>query len=118
MDEPTAALSEEEVKRLFAIIKELKKQNVTVIYITHRLREIFEIGDGVTVLRDGQMIGTRTVAELSSCRDEVESCAELIQMMLGKVVAERYIPGAVDRAPHRCWRCAGSSNAKLEDVSF
>ena len=117
MDEPTAALSEEEVKRLFTIIKELKKKNVTVIYISHRLREIFEIGDSVTVLRDGQMIGTRTIEELSSCRDEVESCAELIKMMLGKVVAERYTPGAVDRsAPVLEMRRV--SNAKLEDVSF
>jgi ribose transport system ATP-binding protein len=51
MDEPTAALSEDEVKRLFDIIKELKKKNVTVVYITHRLREIFDIGDAVTLDR-------------------------------------------------------------------
>ncbi len=117
MDEPTAALSEEEVTRLFAIIKELKKKNVTVIYISHRLREIFEIGDSVTVLRDGQMIGTRTIAELSSCRDEVESCAELIKMMLGKVVAERYTPSAVDRSSP-VLEMRGVSNEKLKGVSF
>jgi ribose transport system ATP-binding protein len=117
MDEPTAALSEEEVTRLFAIIKELRKKNVTVIYISHRLREIFEIGDAVTVLRDGQMIGTRTIQELSSCRDEVESCAELIKMMLGKVVAERYIPGTVDRGTP-VLEMRGVTNDKLKDVSF
>jgi ABC-type sugar transport system ATPase subunit len=117
MDEPTAALSEDEVKRLFAIIKELKKQNVTVIYISHRLREIFEIGDAVTVLRDGQMIGTREIAELTSCRDEVESCAELIKMMLGKVVAEKYIAGDVDRG-EKVLEMRGVSTEKLKDVSF
>jgi ABC-type sugar transport system ATPase subunit len=117
MDEPTAALSEEEVTRLFAIIKELKRKNVTVIYISHRLREIFEIGDSVTVLRDGQMIGTRTIQELSSCRDEVESCAELIKMMLGKVVAERYVPGTVDTGTP-VLEMRGVSNTKLREVSF
>jgi ribose transport system ATP-binding protein len=118
MDEPTAALSDEEVKRLFSIIKELKKQNVTVIYITHRLKEIFEIGDRVTVLRDGQMIGTREIGELSrSCRDEVEACTELIKMMLGKVVAERYVPGHVDRAV-KVLEMRGVSTSKLRDVSF
>jgi ribose transport system ATP-binding protein len=119
MDEPTAALSEDEVKRLFTIIRELKRTNVTVIYITHRLREIFEIGDAVTVLRDGQMIETRQVAELSrACGDdEVEACAELIRMMLGKVVAERYIPGGADRgAP--VLAVSHVSTAKLKDVSF
>jgi ABC-type sugar transport system ATPase subunit len=96
MDEPTAALSEDEVHRLFSIIARLKDQNVTVIYISHRLQEIFQIGDYVTVLRDGQMIGTRSIVELTECRDEVESCAELIKMMLGKVVVGHYIPSTID----------------------
>ena len=119
MDEPTAALSEDEVKRLFDIIKELKKKNVTVVYITHRLREIFDIGDAVTVLRDGQMIETRGVAELSrACgEDEVESCAELIRMMLGKGVAERYVQGSAQPGtPVLALR--GVCTAKLHDVSF
>jgi ABC-type sugar transport system ATPase subunit len=118
MDEPTAALSEEEVERLFAIVKNLRHQNVTVIYITHRLAEIFRIGDFVTVLRDGQMIGTRAVSELAaSCSTEVESCAELIKMMLGKVVAESYVPSPVDRAK-RVLELRGVSSAKLKDISF
>ena len=116
MDEPTAALSEEEVNRLFTIIKELKRQNVTVVYISHRLREIFEIGDAVTVLRDGQMIGTRQVSELGS-GGEVGSTAELIKMMLGKVVAERYVAGGGGQgAPVLELRKV--SNAKLREVSF
>ena len=70
MDEPTAALSEEEVKRLFSIIGELKKNGVTILYITHRLDEIFKIGDFVTVFRDGKVISTVPVA-----RDLIEGGA-------------------------------------------
>ena len=119
MDEPTAAISDEEVKRLFAIIRQLHERNVTVIYITHRLTEIFDIGDIVTVLRDGQMIETRSVRELSAAcsDDEVEACSELIRMMLGKVVAERYVP----RDPPSgdpILEFSNVSSAKLKDVSF
>jgi ribose transport system ATP-binding protein len=119
MDEPTAAISEEEANRLFAIIRKLKEQNVTVIYISHRLAEIFRIGDWVTVLRDGQMIETREVAELSrACHeDEAESCAELIRMMLGKVVAEKYVPRAAAEG-EPVLEFAGVSTAKLRDISF
>jgi len=123
MDEPTAALSEDEANRLFAIIKDLKKRNVTVIYISHRLREIFEIGDSVTVLRDGQMIGTRRLSELAAgggeagAGTEVQSTAELIKMMLGKVVAERYIPSQADRG-RKVLELKNVSTDKLKGVSF
>ncbi len=119
MDEPTAAISEEEVNRLFAIIRTLKDRNVTVVYITHRLTEIFSIGDNVTVLRDGQMISTRSVREVaSSCNDdEVESCSELIRMMLGKVVAEHYMPRELPEGDP-ILEMVGVNSAKLHDVSF
>ncbi len=58
LDEPTSALSENEIERLFAVIASLKKAGVTMIYISHKLDEIFQISDRVTVLRDGQYIGT------------------------------------------------------------
>ncbi len=117
MDEPTAAITEEETNRLFAIIKQLKTQNVTVIYISHRLNEIFEIGDYVTVFRDGRMIGTRTIEELSECRNQVEACAELAKMMLGKVVAEHYVPSAIDKTV-KTLELQNVTNKKLKDVSF
>jgi ABC-type sugar transport system ATPase subunit len=119
MDEPTAAISEEEVNRLFAIIRALKDRNVTVVYITHRLTEIFSIGDNVTVLRDGQMIATRSVREVaSSCNDdEVESCSELIRMMLGKVVAEHYSAREVPEGDP-ILEMVEVNSAKLHDVSF
>jgi ribose transport system ATP-binding protein len=110
MDEPTAALSESEIQRLFTIIQRLREQNVTVIYISHRLDEIFEIGDYVTVLRDGRHIDTKPIAE-------VKDRGELIKLMIGKTVFEQYTP--------REGECADAilevrhlSNHKLKDLSF
>lgn len=110
MDEPTAALSSEEVTRLFEIIKDLKQHGVTVIYITHRLDEIFEIADFVTVLRDGHVVDTKP-------RSEISSRQELIQMMLGKVIVEGYVPGKVD-GNVKALEVSGLTNAKLRNVSF
>jgi rhamnose transport system ATP-binding protein len=61
MDEPTASLTQEEVERLFAVVRELRLNRVGIIYISHRLEEIFELADRVTVLRDGESVGTRVV---------------------------------------------------------
>jgi ribose transport system ATP-binding protein len=110
MDEPTAAITESEIKRLFKIIKELKKKNVTVIYISHRLDEIFEIGDYVTVLRDGQHIETRALADVKDRMD-------LIRMMLGKVVMEGYKPNPVDYNT-KILEVDSLCNSKLKKVSF
>lgn len=85
MDEPTAAISESEIARLFEIIRKLRENNVTVVYISHRLDEIFTIGDYVTVLRDGKHIDTKPVSE-------VGDRSELIKMMIGKTVFEEYTP--------------------------
>jgi rhamnose transport system ATP-binding protein len=76
MDEPTASLSDQEVERLFRVIRELKGQGVGIIYISHRLDELPQLADRVTALRDGSLIGTRPMGEVS--RDE------LIRMMVGR----------------------------------
>jgi len=76
MDEPTATLGEHEVDRLFTFIGKLKKKNISVIYISHRMDEIFGIADRVTVLKDGNYMGTRVVAEISK--------SDLIALMSGK----------------------------------
>ena len=76
MDEPTAALSESEINRLFTIIKRLREKGVTVIYISHRLDEIFTLGDYVTVMRDGKHVATKPIAE-------VKDRSELVQLMVG-----------------------------------
>ena len=116
MDEPTAAISEEEVRRLFEIIGSLKQQGVTIIYISHRLEEIFEIGDNVTVFRDGSMIKTLPVKELSR-NGASKASVELVKMMLGKVVAEHYIPNRIDYET-KVLQARNICNDKLNNISF
>lgn len=110
MDEPTAAISEGEIARLFKIIKHLREQNVTVIYISHRLDEIFELGDYVTVMRDGRHIDTRPVAEIKDRSD-------LIRMMIGKTVFESYTPKA-EGCGDTILSVRDLSNHKLRNISF
>jgi ribose transport system ATP-binding protein len=110
MDEPTAALTEGEIERLFTIVKNLRDSNVTVIYISHRLDEIFEIGDYVTVMRDGKHIDTKPVSE-------VENRAELIKMMIGKTVFEVYAPRE-DRPKETVLEVKKLTNHKLKNLSF
>jgi ribose transport system ATP-binding protein len=78
MDEPTAALSATEAARLFKIVQKLKLRNIAVLYVSHRLGEVFRIADRVTVLRDGKTAGTRSLAELTE--DDV------VTMMLGRAL--------------------------------
>jgi ribose transport system ATP-binding protein len=80
MDEPTSALADGEVRQLFRVIRNLTAENVAIIYISHRLEELEEIADSVTVLRDGHWIASRRLAETS--RDE------LIRMMVGRSLGE------------------------------
>jgi ABC-type sugar transport system ATPase subunit len=75
-DEPTAALSDEETKELFSLIIRLKKEGISTIYVSHRLDEIFQIADRVTVFKDGQYVGTRNIKEVT--KDQV------ISMMVGR----------------------------------
>ncbi|WP_019638886.1 sugar ABC transporter ATP-binding protein [Paenibacillus fonticola] len=87
-DEPTAALTENETRALFEIIRELKANGITVIFISHRLDELFEICDRITVLRDGKFVGTYLTGEMTR--------QKLIQSMVGRDVAafaERKKPG-------------------------
>ena len=76
MDEPSATLTKKELDALFQIIHDLKSQGIAVIYISHRMEEIFEICETVTVMRDGQIIGTRDIADVTS--------KELVEMMVGR----------------------------------
>jgi D-xylose transport system ATP-binding protein len=85
LDEPTSALSEAEVATLMAILRELKSQGVTCIYITHKLDEFFRTTDSVSVLRDGRHVTTRPTSELS-----VE---QLVKLMVGREMHERFPKG-------------------------
>jgi rhamnose transport system ATP-binding protein len=101
MDEPTASLTQKEQHLLFAVVRDLRRSGVGVIYISHRLEEIFDLADRVTVLRDGESVGTRQVR--SSRGDEAGGPglptpaatlteAELIRLMVGREVAQIYPP--------------------------
>ena len=81
MDEPTSALTERETEVLFQRIADLKRQGVAIAYITHKLEELYRIGDDVAVMRDGRMIGSAPLGELS--RDEI------VRMMIGRDLNER-----------------------------
>lgn len=85
MDEPSAALSHEERARLFALIRRLKADSTSILYISHDLDEVFEIADKITVLRDGAVVGTVRTADADKRR--------VIEMMVGRVVDEIF--------PHR-----------------
>ncbi len=82
MDEPTATLTEYEVERLFKIMKDLKSRGVSVIFISHRLDEIFEVADRVTILRDGRKVGEGTLEEFSK--------DDLIRLMVGREISDMY----------------------------
>jgi ABC-type sugar transport system ATPase subunit len=110
MDEPTAALSEEEVKKLFKLIEELKAKGVTIIYISHRIEEMFQIGDFITVLRDGKVIDTKPIGE-------IKSRTELIKLMLGKVIVENYIPSNID-FDNKILEVKDLNTDKLKNLSF
>lgn len=82
MDEPTATLTEKEVVKLFSIIEELRKKNVSIIYISHRLDEAFKLSDRVTALRDGKKIETKKTIETNQ--------DEIVSLMVGKIVKDYF----------------------------
>lgn len=86
MDEPTAALTESDVASLFKTVRLLRERGVGIVYITHKLSEVFELADRVTVLRDGGFIGTREVADTSE--------GELVNMMVGRTIDNLFPKGA------------------------
>ncbi|WP_066327028.1 sugar ABC transporter ATP-binding protein [Anoxybacteroides amylolyticum] len=82
MDEPTAALTDREIQTLFTVIRTLKQQGVAIIYISHRMEEIFTICDRISVLRDGEFIGTKQIRETTF--------DEIVHMMVGRQIGERF----------------------------
>ncbi|HOV75734.1 MAG TPA: sugar ABC transporter ATP-binding protein [Candidatus Hydrogenedentes bacterium] len=82
MDEPSATLTDHELRALFDLIRTLRRQDIGLVYISHRLEEIFEIGDRLTVMRDGQYIGTHAVCDLK--RDDI------IRMMVGRELKDEF----------------------------
>jgi len=110
MDEPTAALTAQEVAHLMEIIRELKSQGLGVIYISHRLDEIFVTADRVMVLRDGQHVGTDAVSSLSRQR--------MIEMMVGRPLEAEFPQRSVPRGPERLRVECLTKGTAVRDVSF
>jgi len=110
MDEPTTALTDVETQKLFEVIEKLKSEGIAVIYISHRLDEIFQICDDVTVLRDGKLIGSARVSDVTK--------DQLITMMVGRELEEQFPyrksePGdVVLKVENLSWK------DKVRDVSF
>lgn len=99
MDEPSATLTEHELNALFKLIHELKRQGVGIIYISHRLEELFETGDRVTVMRDGKCVGRLDISAITERRDDPERAAkitatrdEIIRMMVARKLEEGLFP--------------------------
>ncbi|NSL51429.1 sugar ABC transporter ATP-binding protein [Calidifontibacillus erzurumensis] len=110
MDEPTAALTDREIETLFKVINSLKSQGVGIVYISHRMEEIFEICDRISILRDGQFIGTKKIKETNF--DEV------VQMMVGRELGERYPDRSVNPSDERLKVEGLTSKGVFENISF
>ncbi|TLS68890.1 ribose ABC transporter ATP-binding protein RbsA [Photobacterium damselae] len=109
MDEPTDALTDTETESLFNVINELRSEGCGIVYISHRLKEIFEICDDITVLRDGKFIGECRVADT----DE----DGLIEMMVGRRLDEQYPRIAVKHGT-TCLEVKNLTGSGINDVSF
>ncbi len=110
LDEPTAALTVDEVEKLFDLIRALNARGVTIIYISHRLEELFQIGDKITVLKDGCLQDTLIT------KDGITR-QQLISLMTGKILTEDYTPNKVNK-DKVVLSVKEIVNAKLKDISF
>jgi len=100
MDEPSSSLSSDEMQELIKIIRDLKNKGISIIYITHKLDEIFNFCDVVTVMRDGHMIDTKKVGDISR--------SEMISMMVGRTIENEYPPRP---------NCVGETILEIKNVN-
>ena len=110
MDEPTSSLTSNEVEELFHITKNLRDAGTAVIFISHRLEELFALADRVTTLRDGEYVGTRTLANVTT--------DELIQMMVGRKLDDLFPKQDVERGEVVLEVENLSANGAFQDISF
>jgi len=110
MDEPTSSLTKNEIETLFKTIRKLKQKDVAIIYISHRLEELFEIGDRVTVLRDGSLIETKLIADTNR--------AELIKLMVNRDLKDHF-PKREKQTGNEILKVVGLSTENLlKNISF
>ncbi len=109
MDEPTDALTSEETNRLFKVINQLRLEGKSIVYISHRLKEIFEICDDVTIIRDGKFIAEKPVTEINE--------DQLIEMMVGRKLEEQY-PYVDNELGEVFLEVKNLENHLIHDISF
>ncbi|WP_261809795.1 sugar ABC transporter ATP-binding protein [Levilactobacillus humaensis] len=109
MDEPTAALTQDEIQKLFVVIRKLRDQGVGLIYISHRMEELFEIADRVTVMRDGLTINTYNTADTN--------VKQIVHDMVGRDMGDFY-PERHPKYGKTMLEVSGLTNSKFKDVSF
>jgi ribose transport system ATP-binding protein len=110
MDEPSATLTDHELEALFRLIRTLKHQGIALVYISHRMEEIFEIGGRATIMRDGAHIATRDLCDLS--RDDI------IKMMVGRELKDEFPKEVFDVGEERLRLAGITRRGHFEDVSF
>ncbi|WP_075741761.1 MULTISPECIES: sugar ABC transporter ATP-binding protein [Actinoalloteichus] len=111
MDEPTAALADHEVELLYSLVRRLIERGIGILYISHRMREIFDLSDRVTVLKDGRRTACRPTDEVTA--------DDLIRLMVGRELGDYYPDRAepADLGPVRL-RLRGAGNARLRDIDL
>ena len=110
LDEPTSALTEEECQHLFRIVNQMKAQGTSFIYITHKMDEIFVITDEVTVMRDGQYVGTKSSEEVTK--------NDLVKMMVGRDLSNAYPKREIEKGEDRLEVSNLTCPGVINDVSF
>ncbi|MCX5126786.1 sugar ABC transporter ATP-binding protein [Streptomyces sp. NBC_00347] len=110
MDEPTAALAEHEVELLYRLVRQLSERGIAVLYISHRLREIFELADRVTVLKDGVKVATVPIDQLTT--------ADLVRLMVGRDVTDYYPARATREAGDVLLTVRGGGNDRLDGIDL
>ncbi|WP_410513583.1 sugar ABC transporter ATP-binding protein [Paenibacillus sp. BR2-3] len=110
LDEPTAALTDREIDALFQVIDSLKRKGVGMIYISHRMEEVFRICDQVTVMRDGHYIGTEKIA--------TTTMDQLVKMMVGREIKDRFPKVAVELGEERLTVNGLTQKGKLHNISL
>lgn len=110
MDEPTSSLTQTEIDQLFEQIRKLKEAGIAIIYISHRMEEIFKISDTITVLRDGQLVGSKPVGELDN--------QKIIEMMVGRDLDNYMKNDEQLDVGDVCLEVRNLNNRKLKNISF
>lgn len=109
MDEPTAALTDSEIQMLFQIINRLKAEGVSIVYISHRMEEIFQICDRITVMRDGKSVATHNISETND--------REIVKEMVGRDIDDFY-PNEDNRTDEVLLEVKNLNNKNIKDISF